>query len=141
MNSPSLPDRIVHAALEVHKTLGPGLLESAYEACLVKELELRKLHVERQKPLSLSYKGIHVPCCYRLDLIVENTVIIEIKTATGFTPIHEAQLLTCSALYKFPCVTVTETDTVTEPSLRSPRIMQPEAHISPHLPSTVAFQE
>ncbi len=89
----SLTEIIIGAAMEVHRALGPGLLESAYEACLVYELAQQGLKVEQQKPLPLIYKGVHLDCGYRLDLLVENSVIIEIKTVDALSPIHEAQLI------------------------------------------------
>jgi GxxExxY protein len=89
----SLTEKIIGPAMEVHRALGPGLLESAYEACLVYELAQQGLKVEQQKPLPLIYKGVHLDCGYRLDLLVENSVIIEIKTVDALSPIHEAQLI------------------------------------------------
>lgn len=85
---------IIGAAIEVHKSLGPGLLESAYEACLAYELEKRGIQVEQQKALPLAYKEVRLDCGYRLDLLVENTVIVEIKAVDELAPIHSAQLLT-----------------------------------------------
>lgn len=84
---------IVGAAIEVHRSLGPGLLESAYEACLVYELAERGLRVEQQKPLPVSYKGVHLDCAYRLDVVVEGLVIVEIKAIDHLAPVHHAQLL------------------------------------------------
>jgi GxxExxY protein len=89
----SLTEKIIGAAMEVHRALGPGLLESAYEACLVYELAQRGLRVEQQKPMPLVYKGVQLDCGYRLDLLVEDTVIIEIKAVEELHPIHEAQLV------------------------------------------------
>ena len=89
-----LTEKIIGAAIEVHKYLGPGLLESAYEECLCHELNLRGLKFERQKPIPLEYKGIKLDCGYRLDIIVEEKVILEIKTVDAITPVHEAQFLT-----------------------------------------------
>ncbi len=89
----TLTGKIIGAAIEVHRALGPGLLESAYEACLTYELRLRGLKVESQKPLPLIYKNVMLECGYRLDIVVENQVIIEIKTVNSIAPIHEAQLL------------------------------------------------
>lgn len=89
-----LTSRIIGAAMEVHRVLGPGLLESAYEACLVWELTERGLRVERQSPVPVRYKGIDLDCGYRLDLLVEDSVIVELKTVRTFDPIHTAQLLT-----------------------------------------------
>ncbi len=85
---------IVNCALTVHKELGPGLLESAYESCLVHELIKEGLSVETQKPLPLIYKGIKMDCSYRLDVIVEDKVIVEIKSVDELSNIHTAQLLT-----------------------------------------------
>ena len=89
----TLTGKIIGAAIEVHRALGPGLLESAYEACLTYELRLRGLKVESQKPLPLIYKNVMLECGYRLDIVVENQVIIEIKTVNSIAPMHEAQLL------------------------------------------------
>jgi len=79
--------------MAVHRELGPGLLESAYEACLAYELAERGLAVERQKPLPVKYRGIRVDCGYRIDLLVEGKVIIELKATERLEPIHQAQLL------------------------------------------------
>jgi GxxExxY protein len=84
---------IIGAAIEVHKALGPGLLESAYEAGLAYELAKRGIQVEQQKALPLIYKEVHLDCGYRLDLLVENAVIVEIKSVEQLAPIHTAQLL------------------------------------------------
>jgi GxxExxY protein len=91
---------IIGAGIEVHRELGPGLLESAYEACLAFELEERGLKVERQKPMPLVYKGIYLDCGYRLDLLVEDSVIIELKAAEKLTDLNEAQLLSYLRLAK-----------------------------------------
>src|SRR5579864_4536995 len=88
-----ITERIIGAAIAVHRALGPGLLESAYEACLVFELAERGLSVEQQKPLPLVYKGVKVECGYRLDLLVEGAVIVEVKAVDELAPIHDAQLL------------------------------------------------
>ncbi|MBC8456715.1 MAG: GxxExxY protein [Deltaproteobacteria bacterium] len=77
----------------MHRHLGPGLLESAYEECLYRELELRGLPFERQRPLPLEYKGIKLDCGYRIDIVVENKVILELKCVDAIAPVHEAQLL------------------------------------------------
>lgn len=84
---------IIGAAIEVHRALGPGLLESAYEACLAFELVKQGLKVEQQKPLPLAYKDVKLDCGYRLDLLVEDKVIVEVKAVDGLAPIHQAQLL------------------------------------------------
>jgi GxxExxY protein len=85
---------IIGAAIEVHRNLGPGLLESAYEECLCHELRLRELDFKRQVPLPLLYKGLKLDCGYKLDLIVRDEVILELKAVEKLLPIHEAQLLT-----------------------------------------------
>ena len=92
---------IIGAAIEVHRGLGPGLLESAYEACLIYELRLRKLKVEHQKPLPVFYKDVMLDCGYRLDLVVENEVIVEIKSVNAILAIHEAQLLSYIKLSEY----------------------------------------
>ena len=89
----SLTGKIIGAAIEVHRSLGPGLLESAYETCLIYELRLRQLKIEHQKPLPIFYKDVLLDCGYRLDLVVEEQVIIEVKSVSSITSIHEAQLL------------------------------------------------
>lgn len=88
-----ITEAIIGAAIEVHRTLGPGLLESAYEACLVYELQTRGLHVEQQKPVPVIYHDVKLDCGYRLDLLVENQVIVEIKAVDAISPVHQAQLL------------------------------------------------
>jgi len=89
-----LTKRIIGCAIEVHKILGPGLLESVYEECLCHELRHQGLIVDRQKALSLQYKGIQLDCSFRLDIVAENRVVIELKCVDKITPVHEAQLLT-----------------------------------------------
>jgi GxxExxY protein len=91
--SSTLTGKIIGAAIEVHRALGPGLLESVYEACLIYELRLRRLKVESQKPLPVFYKDVMLDCGYRLDLVVDDQVIVEIKSVISFAAIHEAQLL------------------------------------------------
>jgi GxxExxY protein len=85
---------IISAAIEVHRALGPGLLESAYEECLCHELHLRGLAFERQVDLPVSYKGLFLGCGYKIDLIVEHEVVLELKALETLLPVHEAQLLT-----------------------------------------------
>ncbi|HEC99657.1 MAG TPA: GxxExxY protein [Proteobacteria bacterium] len=85
---------IIGAAIEVHRHLGPGLLESAYEEYLCRELAIQGLTFERQKPLAVSYKGVNLDCGYRLDVVVEGLLILELKAVERIEPIHEAQLLT-----------------------------------------------
>lgn len=89
-----LTREIIGAAIEVHRELGPGLLESSYEVCLSRELELRGISFEFEKPLPLEYKGVRLDCGYRLDLLVADVVIVEVKSVEALAPIHEAQLLT-----------------------------------------------
>lgn len=88
-----LTETVIGAAIEVHRAIGPGLLESAYEECLAFELSLRGLRFERQKPLPVRYKGVNLDCGYKLDLLVENELILEIKAVSSLLPIHEAQVL------------------------------------------------
>jgi GxxExxY protein len=89
-----LTDKIIGAALEVHRTLGPGLLESAYAACLAHELTLRGLPFEKEKPLPVRYKDVLLDCGYRLDFLVDGKVILELKSVDQLAPIHTAQLMT-----------------------------------------------
>jgi len=85
---------VIGAAIEVHRQLGPALLESSYRECLCRELLLRGTPFEREKPLPLEYKGVHLGCGYRLDLLVAGSVVVEVKAIETLAPIHEAQLLT-----------------------------------------------
>jgi len=94
MQFEELTRKIIGASIEVHKALGPGLLESAYEECLFYELTQHGLKVERQKPVPVVYKEIKLDYGYRIDLLVEDTVILELKSIDAFAPVHEAQLLT-----------------------------------------------
>ncbi len=94
MHINQLTHEIIGAAMEVHRVLGPGLLESAYEECLCHELDLRGLPYERQKPLPVVYKDVHLDAGYRLDVLVDNLVVLELKAVEALLPIHEAQLLT-----------------------------------------------
>lgn len=89
----ALTGRIIAAGIKMHRALGPGLLETAYETCLAYELAEAGMHVERQKPLPLNYRGIELDCGYRLDLLVESAVIVELKSVERIEPIHKAQLL------------------------------------------------
>src|SRR5688500_2504422 len=89
-----LTKEIIGAGIEVHRHLGPGLLESAYVRCLTRELWLRKIPIMRELPLPVIYKGIRLDCTYRLDLLVGDAVVVEIKPVESLTSIHEAQLLT-----------------------------------------------
>ena len=87
-------DSVIAAMIEVHLCLGPGLLESAYEACLGAELTLRKIRFERQRSLAINYKGVRVDCGYRIDLVVEETILVELKTVERLLAVHEAQVIT-----------------------------------------------
>jgi GxxExxY protein len=91
--SAELTGRIIAAAFDVHRELGPGLLESAYETCLAYELDKAGLRVERQKALPVTYRDVTIDAGYRLDLLVEHAVIVEIKAVDQLAPIHDAQLL------------------------------------------------
>ena len=94
MDIDALTGKVIGAAIEVHKALGPGLLESAYEECLCRELELRGIPFERQRELPIEYKGVKLDCGYRLDVVVANDLILELKACEGLEPIHHAQLIT-----------------------------------------------
>ena len=94
-----ITEGIIGAAIEVHRALGPGLLESAYEQCLCHELSLRKFSFQRQVELPVKYKGVQLDCGYRMDVVVENAVIIELKTVEDLLPVHQAQLITYLKLY------------------------------------------
>lgn len=85
--------KIIGAAIEVHKNLGPGLLESAYQTCLAHEMQLQGINFKREEPIPLVYKGVQMETAYRLDFLVENKVIVELKTFQRFEDIHQAQLL------------------------------------------------
>jgi len=89
----ALTEQIIGAAIEVHRVLGPGLLESAYESCLYHELIKRALKVDRQKPLPLVYESVRLDCAYRMDLVVEDAVIVEIKSVAKLDRVHEAQIV------------------------------------------------
>ncbi len=95
-----LTEKIIGCAIKVHRVLGPGLLESAYEVCLVHELRKAGLRVERQAPLPIVYDGIELDACYQLDIVVEDLIILELKSVERIMPIHEAQLLTYLKLTK-----------------------------------------
>lgn len=94
MRENEVSGQVIGAAIEVHKQLGPGLLESAYEECLAHEMGLRGISFERQKSLPLVYKGVHLDCGYRLDFLVGGLVVVELKAVKAFEPVHEAQMLT-----------------------------------------------
>jgi GxxExxY protein len=90
----ALATQIVDSAIEVHRELGPGLLESAYEMALCRELSLRNISFERQKPIPVTYKGVSLDCGYRIDVLVDSEIVLELKVVDEFAPIHEAQLFT-----------------------------------------------
>jgi GxxExxY protein len=94
MTDAELTHAVIGAAMEVHRSLGPGLLESVYEECLARELTLRDISYTRQKPLPLVYKDLKLECGYRLDLLVAGRVIVEIKAIENIAPIHETVMLT-----------------------------------------------
>ncbi len=98
----ALSEQIIGAAIEVHRELGPGLLESAYQACLAHELALRSILFVSQLDLPLTYKGVHLDVGYRIDLLVDDKIIVELKAVEKVLPIHEAQLLTYLRILKKP---------------------------------------
>src|SRR5712671_694897 len=95
-----LSRKVIGVCIEIHRELGPGLLESAYEECLAYELTKAGLHFERQRALPVRYKEVQLDCGYRLDFVIEGALILELKAVTEFHPIHEAQLLTYLRLDK-----------------------------------------
>ena len=109
-----LTDKVIGCAIEVHKVLGPGLLESTYERCLAHELALNGLRSVWQAPLPVAYKGVNLDCGYRVDLLVDTDVIVEVKSVAALLPIHDAQVLTYlrltgarhALLFNFNCLTL-----------------------------------
>ena len=97
-----LTEQVIGAAIAVHRELGPGLLESAYEECLCYELSERGIPFDRQKPLPVVYKSVRLDCGYRIDLVVAQKLIVELKVVEELLPIHEAQLLTYLKLSNLP---------------------------------------
>ena len=97
-----LSGKVIGLAIEIHRVLGPGLLESAYEECLAFEMSRVAVAFERQKPLPVIYKDVRLDCGYRLDFVVENLLVIELKAIAEMAPIHEAQLLTYLKLARLP---------------------------------------
>ena len=95
-----LTERIIGCAMEVHRALGPGLLENVYEECLCYELKQQHLPHDKQVPLPVIYKGVALDCGYRMDIVVAQTVVVELKTVDHILPVHEAQLLTYLKLSK-----------------------------------------
>ena len=94
MKFEKITNEIIGSAIEVHRVLGPGLLESAYEKCLEYELTKKGFKVEKQKPIAITYKGLNLEYGYRIDLLVDDEVVVEIKSVDTFHPVHEAQILT-----------------------------------------------
>jgi GxxExxY protein len=94
MNKNAISHAVIGAAIEVHRALGPGLLESAYEACLRHELAIRGVPFEHQRTLPVHYKGLRLECGFRIDLLVADAVVVEVKAVEAVLPVHEAQLLT-----------------------------------------------
>ena len=94
MKFSALSQQVIGCAIEVHRVLGPGLLESTYEHCLARELSLNKIEFVTQHPLPVEYKGVRVDCGYRVDVLVANEIILELKSVQELTPVHKAQLLT-----------------------------------------------
>jgi len=94
MNLEALGHKIIGAAIEVHRELGPGLLEGTYERCLLHELKLRGIHAQRQTPQPIRYKGLEIDEGYRIDLLVEDLIIVELKAVHSLVNLHIAQLLT-----------------------------------------------
>ncbi|MCW5978475.1 MAG: GxxExxY protein [Bryobacteraceae bacterium] len=97
-----LTGRVIAAALDVHRALGPGLLESAYEECLAHELTLRSIPFLRQHLLPVEYKGVRLDCAYRLDFLISDSLVVEVKSVDALHPIHDAQLLSYLKLGGWP---------------------------------------
>jgi len=89
----AISDKVIGAAIEVHRALGPGLLESAYEACLAYEFEKRGLSIEKQKPLPIVYDNVRIDCAYRIDFVVDDEVIVEVKAVEHLNSVYQAQLI------------------------------------------------
>jgi GxxExxY protein len=94
MKFSALSQQVIGCAIEVHRVLGPGLLESTYEQCLARELSLNNIEFVTQHPLPVEYKGVRIDCGYRVDVLVANEIILELKSVQELMPVHEAQLLT-----------------------------------------------
>src|SRR6056297_2947798 len=94
MEFSELSNRVIGCAIEVHRELGPGLLESTYEQCLAHELKLNNIDFRAQHPIPVEYKGIFLDCGYRIDLLIEESIIVELKSVDQIMDIHKAQLLT-----------------------------------------------
>ena len=98
-NNPLLSE-VIGCAIDVHKVLGPGLLESAYEACLCRELEIQNIPFRQQAPLTFEYKGMTIDCAYRMDIVVADSLLLELKSVDQIHPIHEAQIISYLKLAK-----------------------------------------
>lgn len=94
MERDPLTERVIGCAIEVHRALGPGLLESTYQQCLIHELKLNGIPFQSEKPIPVEYKGIRLDCGYRIDVLVDSCLILELKSVEEIAPIHKAQLLT-----------------------------------------------
>ena len=94
MEFDKLSNRVIGCAIEVHRNIGPGLLESTYEQCLAHEFKMEGMPFKLQHPLPVAYKGLKLDCGYRIDLLVDNSLIVELKSVESLLPIHQAQLLT-----------------------------------------------
>ena len=97
-DSNRITEGIIGAAIDVHRKLGPGLLERAYRECLAQEFLLRGIEYERERPIPLEYKGVRLECGYRLDFLINNLVVLEVKSVDSLAPIHEAPLITYLSL-------------------------------------------
>lgn len=102
MDRDPLTQKVIGCAIEVHRTLGPGLLESTYETCLCYELDLAGIVHRRQVALPISYKGLLIDSAYRIDLLIQDSLIVEIKSVDALCPVHSAQLLTYMKLAEIP---------------------------------------
>ena len=102
MEFDELSNQVIGCALEVHKQIGPGLLESAYEQCLAHELSLSNIGFQRQVPLPIKYKNINLDCGYRLDFLVEDNLVVELKSAERILPLYKAQILSYMRLANIP---------------------------------------
>ncbi|MDB4936928.1 MAG: hypothetical protein JWP87_3900 [Labilithrix sp.] len=98
----ALSYEVIGACIEVHRAVGPGMLESAYEECVSEELKFRGIPHERQVPLALTYRTLQLPTAYRIDLVVDSQIVLELKRVERLLPLHEAQTLTYLRIGKFP---------------------------------------
>lgn len=126
----AITSAIIGAAIEIHRALGPGLLESAYHPCLAYELTARSITFEAGKPLPLTYKEVRLDCGYRLDFIVESLVVIELKSVAALAPVHTAQLLTYLKLTGCPAgLLINFNVPVLKQGIR--RVLAKAPHVSP----------